>query len=239
MEDSPSLVEVLSRVRRELNHLYTEPFSMVDAGLFCREHALHLLGIASALGHRTEICTGMFGMRIPGKITNAMTNSNGDHAWCRVDDVVPVDLSFTLKGLPLDRVDVGLVFGADPSFLSGFDLKYLVGVGGPEIEAMLAASPVDVLVYSEQAVDHRTALELHADPFQFLLPPLQAGAPTLIQLYGRHVFFAITLHCLRVARGQAKSITYRNQMSALATLAAWYPNAVEEMKREWLDTRHL
>src|SRR5690349_19328290 len=101
--------ETLKKLRRELNHLYTEPFGPQDAGLFCREHALHLHGVAVALGRRAEICTGCLGLRVPGQFTNAMTNTDADHAWCRIDGVAPVDVSLTLRTWPVSRPDVDLV----------------------------------------------------------------------------------------------------------------------------------
>jgi len=227
------LTDSLIKIRRELNHLYTEVLTEVDAGLFCREHALHLQGVSTALGHQAEICTGMFGLRIPGKITNAMTTTDADHAWCRIDGIAPVDVSMTLRGVPFARADVRLVYGNDSAFLAGFEIQYHGRCTGPELEARLAASSTDVLVYSEQAVEARGPLELHADPFSFLLPPLLPGAPTIDRLYGEHVFYAVTLHCLRVARGEAKSITYREPPSAFRTIAGWYPDARRLMEVEW------
>lgn len=228
----PQFISQLVKVRRELNHLYTEPFTVDDAGLFCREHALHLQGVATALGRTVEICTGMFGLRIPGKITNAMTNTEADHAWCRVDGIAPVDVSMTIRGIPFDRQDVRLVYGDDSSLLSGFALQYHGRCSAQELEAMLAASPADVLIYSQHMIDHRGPLELHADPFGFLLPPAP-GCPSIDQLYGAHIFFAVTLHCFQVARGAAKSVTYREPTSAFKAIASWYPNARELMESEW------
>jgi hypothetical protein len=234
--ETPPFTELLVRVRRELNHLYTEAFSPGDAGLFCREHALHLHGIASALGHRSEICTGFLGLRVPGQLTIAMTNTDADHAWCRIDGTAPVDVSLTLRRWPLRRADVALVYGPDPRFLSGIELKYLEACSASRLEHILGESRADLLVYSENAVEQRSAGELHADPFSFLRPPAKGGR-TMPEILGDHIIFAITLHCLKLARTEAKPLTYREQWSALRTISSWYPDARHEMESEWSRAR--
>lgn len=222
-------IDWLVRVRRELNHLYVEPYSPRDAGLFCREHALHLQGVAIALGHESEICTGMFGLRIPGLFTNAMTNSDGDHAWCRIDGVVPVDASLTIRRWPLQRNDLDLVFGRDVRGLAGFNLEYRIGGSASDLETALSQSSTDLLLYSEQAVENRDVLSILNDPFSFLRQP-PGGAPSMLTLLGPHIFFAITMHCLKLARREAKPLwTYRDQWNALRTIARWYPDAQQQL----------
>jgi hypothetical protein len=128
----PQIIQVLliEKVKPELNHIYTEkPFVMTgggDFGWFCREHALHLYGVATLLGKNAEICVGDVLLRLPqGNSFHSIGVPSG-HAWCCIDELAPVDVSLTLKYIYPDLSDVRLIYGERSDLAASFHLQYLV-----------------------------------------------------------------------------------------------------------------
>ena len=59
-----------TKVKPELNHIYTEPehtMTGLDCGWYCREHALYLQVLALLLEQSAAICLGDFILRRPGE----------------------------------------------------------------------------------------------------------------------------------------------------------------------------
>ena len=91
---------LIEKVKPELNHIYTEkPFVTAgggDFGWFCREHALHLYGVATLLGKNAEICVGDVLLRRPQGDSFYSIGATSGHAWCCIDELAPVDVSLTI-----------------------------------------------------------------------------------------------------------------------------------------------
>lgn len=117
--------EILSQmVKPELNHIYTEPPQRMnhglDCGWYCREHALHLYGLAVLMRKYAEICLGDFILRRPGWESCHSVGDASNHAWCRIDKCWPVDVSMNVKHIYTDIPDVSLIYGNMSDLGSGF-----------------------------------------------------------------------------------------------------------------------
>ena len=210
------------RVAPELNHLYTvPPFQReagADCGWFCREHALHTYFVARLLGIESDIRRGDFLVKSPGLPVISSIDDTSDHAWCRVGDMLPVDLSLTLRH-----------FGT-PSQLRMPICK--VGTNGPyqvwysKDSTAALKSPLHSVCYVEHEIMPLTHSDLLDDPYRFVFTASDDDPLSWHNLYGAEIYARITLHCFRVATGHAK--TTRNRLSASDSpdwIFAEYPDA--------------
>ena len=121
---------LIEKVKPELNHIYTEKPSLTaeggDFGWFCREHALHLYGVATLLGKNAEICVGDVLLRRPQGAPFHSIGVPSGHAWCCLDGLDPVDVSLTVKDIYPDLPDIKLIYGARLDLSTPFHLRYLV-----------------------------------------------------------------------------------------------------------------
>lgn len=223
------ICEVLTKsVRSELNDAYTErPFQTpegLDIGWFCREHALHVAALSEILGGTAHICCGDVMVIVPGTIVISTVGSGSDHAWCQVDDLVPVDASVTLQFFDTGRRDVDVVCPDCPQYLAGFDLQYHVNV--PD-DAFVAAARTGkpVIAYNQKTVLRFDYADLLANPFSFL-HPMPAGVRSFQQIHGTDVYFAVTAHLYDLASEKTRPLSpYRDPTSAVRAMVKRYPDA--------------
>lgn len=229
---------LVKSVRAELNHAYTErPFQTrdgLDMGWFCREHALHVTALSEILGEVAHLCCGDVMVVIPGSIVISTVGSGADHAWCRVDGLVPVDASLTLQFFDTGRRDVDVICPACPQHLAGFALQYNIGLADDAFVAA-ARTGMPVIAYNEKKVFRPHYADLLANPFSFLHPtPL--GSRSFQQIHGNDVYFAVTAHLYDLARDMTRPLSpYKDPVNAVRTMVKRYPDAratIEPLLRE-------
>src|SRR5690606_25413461 len=90
--------------------------------------------------------------------------------------------------------------------------------------------PDKSIVLIEREVVAVSPMDLLRDPYRLLHSPNPADSMNWDARYGPEIYARITLHCLRVATGDAK--TTRNRLSS-ADSPKWitetYPNALNEL----------
>ena len=199
---------LFQKVRPELNHIYTEPPQRttrgLDCGWYCREHALHMYGLALLMRMDAEICLGDFILRRPGWDSCHSVGDASDHAWCRIDKCSPIDVSMTVKHIYPDIPDVGLVYGTKSDLASGFMVEYRIDTPDREF-LQLANSDKRIIAYNEKCRLHHSLTKLLSEPFQFLLRP-PPGNPNFQEKFGANVFYAITYHCYRLVTEELKPL---------------------------------
>lgn len=218
--------EILSQmVKPELNHIYTEPPQRtnhgLDCGWYCREHALHLYGLAVLMRKDAEICLGDFILRRPGWESFHSVGDASNHAWCRIDKCSPVDVSMTVKHIYPDIPDVSLIYGNRSDLGSGFIVDCRSET--PDHEFLeLANTDKWLIAYNEKCRLRHPLTKLLSEPFQFLHRPPPSN-PIFQEIFGRDVFYAITYHCYRLAMGELKPLCrYRDPRSTVTTQIVKY-----------------
>lgn len=229
------LIEILkSKVKPELNHIYTErPIDILggeDLGWFCREHALHIYGLAVLLNKPAAICTGDYILRRPGGDSFHSVGAAADHAWCRIDDIAPVDVSFTIKHIYTDLRDASLVYGDHPKLIEPFQLKY--GVDLPnDVFFKFTRHAKPLIAYNEKGSVQEDLLGLMNNPFRFLREP-PSGFPTFPEIHGSDVFYAITYHCYRLATEDIKPLSrYMSPSDTVKRILKFNPDAKYLMRQ--------
>ena len=213
----------------ELNHIYTSPpFPLsdgaVDAGWFCREHALHIFVLSRLLGFDSDIRTGNFiSKNSIGEIMHSMINNEG-HAWCMVDGCIPVDASMNFRfherfqDIKLPVIGVGM---NDP-----YIVQYVT-----ESKPISDQAVMPTIVFLESHVMPHSPIDLINDPYCFLHQPDQNNPLNWDSQFGSDIYNSITLHCFRLAIGDANTIVSKISTSnAPMFLNKEYPNAAEELK---------
>jgi hypothetical protein len=217
------------RLAPELNHLYTvPPFRGADGGSdcgwYCREHAVHTYVVAKLLGLDADIRRGDYLIRPKDQPTILSIGDEGDHAWCRIGNSLPVDLSMTFRyfgdgpqlGMPVCKL------GAN----GAFDLRYT------KSDAAALAAPEGVVYFVEREIITISAWDLVVDPYLFIYDPVLEDVHSWHNVFGPDIYAAISLHCFRVATGHAK--TTRNRLSPFDSprwIHETYPNPREELRR--------
>lgn len=209
-------MDISSRLRKriapELNHLYTVPpfygaDGGIDCGWYCREHAVHTYIIAKLLGYDADIRRGDYLINADGMPVILSIGSRGDHAWCRVGEMLPVDLSMNF----MYHGDVPKL--QMPICKTGKNGGHFIHYTKNEAEAFSA--PKGSLVFVEREIISIPVEELINDPYLFIYDPVLEDAHSWHNVFGPEIYAAITLHCFRVATGQAK--TTRNRISPLVS----------------------
>lgn len=219
---------LLTKVKPELNHIYTEPPSLVngrgDMGWFCREHALHLYSLAVLMHKQADIFTGDFILRLPGCDFFRSVGDENDHAWCRIDDCIPVDVSITIKHVYPDVPDISLVYGDRSDMCEPFEVQYCRNESD-DVFLGLEQNDKPLIAYNEKTRHRYNVSELLTEPFQFLHKP-PPGSPTLLETDGPDLFFAITYHCYRLATEDIKPLCrYLNSWDTVKRIKKNNPNA--------------
>ena len=225
---------LVEKVKPELNHIYTEPPFLTqrgrDLGWFCREHALHLYGLAKLLGKDAEICVGDFMLRRPKGDSFHSIGDADDHAWCCIDELAPVDLSLTVKHIYRDLPDVSLIYGDRADLSAPFHVRYFVDE--PDDAFCQLGEADDLLIgYNEKKRLRYDLLDLLANPFEFLHRP-PPGMPTFPELYGDHVFFAVTYHCYRLLTEDIKNLCrYRDHKQTVRGIMKFNSDAKQRIEQ--------
>ena len=222
------------KVKPELNHIYTEPpFRTpggLDCGWYCREHALHLYGLAILMGKNVEICLGDFILRRPHADSYHSVGKGADHAWCRLDGCSPVDVSMTIKYIYPDLPDIDIVYGTRPDLAKGLTIEHCCDTSDKKFMRFGNRDSLTI-AYNEKTIHKYPLLELLSAPFQFLHAP-PPGNPRLPDIFGADVFYAITYHCYRLATEKLKPMYhYRNPESTVRQIMKYNPNARDVIER--------
>jgi hypothetical protein len=190
-------------IRPELNKIYTEPPSSRgggDMGLFCKEHAFHCMFLCEMLGHAAVIKRGDLTFRLEDSTVYSSFGTNSDHAWCKVDDTVPVDLSANFEYYPADAPNIDLVYGSGKR--GTYTISYTAD--SREYERYIEdRTTLPRIYYLETETVELTPGDLLDDPHRFLIKPPQGG---IVELFGRDIFSAINLHLLDLAVGKCKRL---------------------------------
>lgn len=225
---------LVQKVKPELNHIYTEPpFSASggpDLGWFCREHALHLYGLAGLMGLDARICIGDFVLLHPDYGWYTSVTDSSDHAWCKIEGSSPIDVSLTIRHLFPEVPDVALIHNDHPELASPFVLHSSVEEADSEFKKWLE-SKSPVIAYNEKGMLKPDILELHSNPYEFLFEPIGRG-PRLTEVLGIDIFFGITFHCYRLVMQNARLLKdYRNSWQAMRGIARFATEAKEQMTK--------
>src|SRR5688572_7212452 len=194
------------KVAPELNHLFHgSPGQTVDAlqaGWRAREHALHAFFVARMFGSTAELCRGDIAVLSRFLPPISTLDRAADHAWCNVGGVVPVDLSLTfelLENVPQLRAPI-----TGDGVNGAWQVRYA------HDEALLDEGfPNDnEILFIERAVQIEPE-SLLRDPAAFLAADPVGENGTELERYGADIHAKITLHCFRLATGDAKSVRQR------------------------------
>ena len=213
-------------IKPELNHIYTEPpqRGVRDLGWFCREHALHLFGLALLMQKRAEICLGDYILRRPGFESWNSVGDSSDHAWCCIDDCTPIDVSLTVKHIYPDISDIALIYGDRSDRTGGFEIAHYDNASDKEF-FKLTEHTAPLIAYNEKNRVNDSLLDLLSDPFRFLFRPLH-GLPTFQKIHGADVFYAITYHCYRLATEELRPLFgYMDPVRTVKQIMDRNPNA--------------
>ena len=226
----------LKRVKQELNGLYSVPPFDTDSGLdfgwFCREHALHLYLLSCVLGARPEIVIGDICISYRDELVSTFGDS-GEHVWCSVDDICPVDLSVTLRfidGFP----DLTVVYGENSLKDTPYHLIYH---NEPLLEHPEIDSERPAVVYAEHVRFELDPVDLLEVPYCFLREP-PPGRQRLTDTVGVDIFSKITYHCLQLYKSEVTSGGVFPMRRTLREVAGLYndPTArLRTMIRPWLN----
>ena len=228
------VINALLKIKPELNHIYTEPPSNThtgrDLGWFCREHALHIYGLAKLLNLQANICLGDFVLRRPGGESFTSIGDKNDHAWCTISKVSPVDVSFTIKYIYPDIEDVSLIYSDNHSLSSPFNVQYAINIDDKEFDKLQDSDRL-LIGYNEKSKIEIDVIDLFENPFQFLHMP-SPGMPTFPQIFGDDVFYAITIHCYKIVTEDIKPLySYRNPKEAVKGIMKFNTGAKESFLR--------
>jgi hypothetical protein len=187
------------RIKPELNFLYTaHPFETEggqDFGWYCKEHAFHCYFLCKVLGIQANIKRGHVCIRNhKGELILSTFGETCDHAWLKMAEECPVDLSLTLKHLRPEMPPIDLVKGQERR--GEYQVTYAVGSC---TEGKSGPSSTNTIHYCEKEEVSIPALDLLKNPFLFLSKPEKNG---LTDVLGNDILDRVTVHLVRVARGE-------------------------------------
>jgi len=192
-------------VKPDLNLVYVVPPFMVptgaDFGWFCREHALHIYLLARLCGLNGQICIG--DVTVDGDSDSQFLSTIGtgsDHAWCQVESVIPVDVSLSLRHFD-GFDDPGLVFGCNEVPSGAYRILHHNSLY--ERRPSTRSRRLPYILYSCHKTLRHEPCDLIRRPYRFLLSP-PPGQRSFADAYGEEIFDMITLHCLRLFRGETE-----------------------------------
>lgn len=209
-------------VAPELNHLYTIPPFATDTGMDCgwfsREHALHTFFVCRLAGAAAELRTGDFAVLSQAMPPLTSIDSGAEHAWCSVEDVVPVDLSLTFVFLGRVPQLKAPIAGAGPN--GEWEVRYA------KDDSLLDENVQkgNEILYIERKFHLHTEAALLENPYVFLDPPRIGDTQSWHALYGPDIYAKISLHCHRCSVDPAVSVCNRfPRAQAMAWIAENYP----------------
>ena len=228
------VIKALLKVKPELNHIYTErPFNAhtgSDLGWFCREHALHIYGLAKLLNLQANICLGDFVLRRPGGESFTSLGDKSDHAWCTISNASPVDVSFTVKYIYTDIKDISLIYSDNHDLSSPFNVHHLINIDDEKFDKLQDSDEL-LIAYNEKSKIEINVIDLFENPFQFLHMP-SPGMSTFPKIFGDDVFYAITVHCYKIIMEDISPLySYRNPKETVKGIMKFNPDAKERFLR--------
>lgn len=225
---TPSLEKFLTAARAELNHIYTERPMVrsegMDAGWFCREHAMHSYFLLRLFGDQhPAIEVGHYAVQFDG---NGFTShdSGSDHAWCTAASKSPIDLSISF------RFHEGYPQLTKPVIGEGLNQPYKIVCFRDEVEFSTAmdapaAAPAILYLPLTEVLDPDGLLE-HPDSFLF-----DSGPECWLRKYGAEAFARVTLHVFKVAMSRTKSLTDLSPLKAFSQIRSGYSAARLEIRK--------
>ena len=220
----------MTSLNLELNGIYTEPPSVLngggDMGLFCREHAFHCLVLCRLLGLKATIKRGDFTAILDERKGVTTYGDSSDHAWCRVEDVCPVDLSanFDLYGTGLPSLELVFGIGQRGPYLISYTHDFGLYQSHMNDKTILPS-----LSYLERETVSTPLDDLLINPHLFLTKPPSGG---LEELFGPGCLNSITLHLYDLARGKTKRLTtYKDLKSTIRTIVSRCENATARVQK--------
>jgi hypothetical protein len=228
------LEKLSTQIKWELNLLYTvPPFQQQDewdCGWFCREHAFHCFVLCQMLHVPASILQGDFVVKPIEQSGIQSLDSNCDHAWCKIQDTCPVDLSMTFQlfnsgNLVWPQLD-GAVIGAGKN--GSFEITY----SSNEIEfrkKVDEAKSTNWIGFLERKAVKIPINDLIDNPYLFFHKPAKDG---WAEVHGVNIFSKICLHLYKVYNGHEKPL-YSNHTpyTAIRAVKAKYGAATPKIKR--------
>ena len=224
-----TILETLRRkIAPELNLLYTVPphsvGDIIDCGWSCREHALHVRVLCALFGVSGDLCFGEF-MVDSAFLPRITSGGAGDcHAWCRVKDVIPVDLSMTFAHYGIKPQLDGPVFGAGKN--GDYAIVYR---RAEEPLGQRPQVPHCIIFREHKTVDHAPDA-LTQNPYLFIYPPAHSNQTNWDAMFGPEIYARITAHCFAVATRKANPLSRAmNSQGAIRWISNNYPSATNEI----------
>lgn len=225
-------LNIIKRAKEEINWLYHEPpfqttTGKTDSGWFCREHAFHTYFLCASLGQRVAIALGNFCIISPTAAVNISIDKPDTHAWCITDSICPLDLSISFVHMPdfgrLPEPIIGVGKNGD------YRIRYFTD---PNVfaESVKVEKNLGTCSYLQHSLFPVNPEDLLRDPFSFLLPGRRAGSMTWGDIYGLDIYAKITLHIIKVARGQARPIALEAKgRSPLEWICSYYSASIPKI----------
>jgi len=238
ISESDLKIRLIEAIKPDLNMIYTEKpfdaFGGVDYGWFCREHSLHVYILARLLGFNSEIIGGYIQIRYDN-VCKATPRSDSSHFWCSVGNIVPVDVSLSLKYFK-DLPDVDIIYGKDITTIKPYDINYIESADSTICNNTIIVENALINYYPQSTISIMPK-QLITNPYMFLLLPSE-GRPKYTDTHGDDIFNMITMHCYKLATDQAKPLSvYCDYNEALRKIKQWNANAGKELiKRLNLNT---
>lgn len=216
------------KIAPELNHLYTVPPFIApdggnDCGWYCREHALHVLFVASLFGATCDVRHGDFLVCATPHILITSLDSGAGHTWCSVNGVTPLDLSMTFRFYaPGPRLRA-------PVAGTGRNGPYTIAYADNDKAARACEHP-GMVHYVEREVDQLSLLALVSDPYALIHARIVDDPQSWHRIYGPEIYAKISLHCYRIATRETKPLhrSY-NPIEAARWISEHYPDASQDL----------
>ncbi len=178
------------------------------------------------LGHDAAIISGELAFSFDDSLVYRTLGSGADHAWCQVQDIVPVDLSINFQFYETRPSNIDLVYGSGQR--EAYSISYLVDVD--EYERWVNAETTGPrIAYLKRETVGIPVSDLLDDAYRFLIKPASGG---MEKMFGRHIFSSINLHLLDLANGKTKRLTtYKDSRSTVRTIGSRYPQPIEKVKQ--------
>ena len=117
--------------------------------------------------------------------------------------MAPIDASLTLRLLDdITQPDVALIAPDCPEQRSGIELRYTHRMGIDNIARRMNGNAGPLLHYNLQSAHRPNYGALLDAPYSFLI----RSSPTLLDLFGADVFFAITAYLYRLGCAEVEAI---------------------------------
>ena len=228
MTKAKLLAALQKRIAPELNHLLTTPpferSDGFDCGWFCLEHAYATFLVSTMCGASSKVVRGDFVVRPKGRMRGISSlHDSSDHAWCKVEEHCPVDLSMTFRHFgdgPCLRKPV-MKTGSN----GDFTLIYTRNESRAE-----SAQPGEIILLERELVAHEVE-SLLKDPYLLIHQPNTSDPASWHNLYGPGIYPALALHCYFVARKETKML--KDQMTpsdAVASIGEQYLTPTEQIE---------